>query len=61
MTHTDKDKVEGSFNIKTSKNNVIPTFFYSNISEFPEIFQVILNERTYKTTINNIHKLGLRA
>ena len=46
MTHTDKDKVEVSFNLKTSKNNVMPTFFYSNISEFPEIFQLMLNEGT---------------
>ena len=46
MTQTDKDKVEVSFNLKTSKNNVMPTFFYSNISEFPEIFQLMLNEGT---------------
>ena len=34
MTYTDKEEVEGSFNIKTSIYNTMHTFFYSNISEF---------------------------
>ena len=34
MTTTDKDDVEGSFNLKASRHNIMYTFFYSNISEF---------------------------
>ena len=35
--------------------------FYSNISEFSENLQVILNEGTYKTVLNNMHNLGWKA
>ena len=34
MTSTDKEDYEGSFNLKTLRNNTIHTLFYSNISEF---------------------------
>ena len=33
MTSTDKEEVEGSFNLKNRINNM-HTFFYSNISDF---------------------------
>ena len=34
MTSTDKDEFEVPLNLKTSKNNIMHTFFYYNISEF---------------------------
>ena len=37
------------------------TLFYSNISEFDGNFQGMLDEGTYKTTIQNIHKIGWKA
>ena len=37
------------------------TLFYSNISEFAGNLEGILDEGTYKTTINNMHKLGWKA
>ena len=61
MTYTDKDEVEGSFNLKTSRNNIMHTFFYSNISEFDGNLQGMLDEGTYNTTIQNMHKLGCKA
>ena len=51
MTHTNKEEVEGSFNLKTSRNNTINTLFYSNIYEFAGNLQGIINEEIYKTTI----------
>ena len=58
MTSNDKDEVESSFNLKTSRSITIHTFFYSDITEFAESLEGILNEGTFKTTIQNIHKLG---
>ena len=58
MTSTDKLEVEGSFNLKTSRNNTMHIFFYSNISEFDGNLQGMLNEGTYKTAIQNMHKIG---
>ena len=37
------------------------TFFYSNISEFAVNLEGIIDEGTYKTTIQNMHKLGWKA
>ena len=37
------------------------TFSYSGISEFAGKLQIILNEGTYKTTIQNIHNLGWKS
>ena len=37
------------------------TFFYSNISEFAGNLEGMFNEGTYKTTIQNIHKLGWKS
>ena len=43
MTSTDKYEVEASFNFKTSINNIMHNFFYSNISEFSGNSQVMLD------------------
>ena len=61
MTYSDKDYVEGSFNLKKSRSNNMHTFFYCNMSEFAGNLEGILDEGTYKTTIHNIHKLGWKA
>ena len=61
MKYTDKEEVDGSFILKTSRNNTMHTFFYSNISEFAGKFQVMIDKGTYKTTIHNMHKLGCKA
>ena len=37
------------------------TFFYSNISEFSGNLEGMIEEGTYKTTIQNMHKLGWKA
>ena len=37
------------------------TFFYSNISEFAENLEGMLDEGTYKTKIQNMHKLSWKA
>ena len=56
-TCTDKDEVGGYFNLKISRNNIIGTLFYFDISEFAGNLQEMLDEGTYKTTIQNMHKL----
>ena len=61
MTSTDKEEVEGSFNFKKPRIYNMQTFFYSNISKFSGNLEGILDEETWKTTINNIHKLGWKA
>ena len=61
MTSADKDKVEGCLNLKTSMNNIMRTFFYSNIYEFAGNLQGIIDEGTFKTTIQNMHNLGWKA
>ena len=35
--------------------------FYSNISEFAGDLEGMLDEETYRTTVQNIHKLGWKA
>ena len=57
MTTTNKEYVEGSFNWKTSRHNIMYTFFYSNISEFAVELKGVLDEEKYQTSIWNIHKL----
>ena len=37
------------------------TFFYSNMSEFARNLEGIIYEVTYKTTIQNMHKLRWKA
>ena len=44
MTCTDKDIVEGSFNLEKTVNNTMYTFFYSNISGFSGNLEVMLDE-----------------
>ena len=37
------------------------TFFYSNISEFGGDFEGMLDERNYRSTVQNVHKHGWKA
>ena len=37
------------------------TFFYYNISEFSGNLEVMLDERKYRTTVQNMHKIGWKA
>ena len=53
MTSTDKYEVEASFNFKTSINNIMHNFFYSNIAEFSGNLQQMLDEGTYKNNHTN--------
>ena len=46
MKYTDKEDVEGSFNLKTSRSNNMYTLFYSNISEFSGNLGGIIDEVT---------------
>ena len=57
MTTTDKNKFERSFNLKTSRNNTMYTFFNSNVSEFSENLEGILDDGMYKQSIQNMHKI----
>ena len=61
MTWTSKEEVEGSFNLTEPANNTMHTFFYSNISEFRGDFEGMLDERNYRSTVQNMHKLGWKA
>ena len=54
MTYTDKEEFEGPFNLKKSKNIIMHTFFNSNTSEFSVNLQVMINEGTYRTAIQNM-------
>ena len=42
-------------------SNNMHTFFYSNTSEFARNLEGILDEGTYKTTMQNMHNLGWKA
>ena len=61
MTCTDKEEVEGSFNLKKPGNDTIHTFFYSNISEFSGNVEGMIDEGRYRTTVQNMHKLSWKA
>ena len=61
MTTTDKYEAEGSFNSKIPRHNILFTLFYSNITEFARKLQLMLDEVTHKTTIQNMYKLGWKA
>ena len=61
ITCTDKEEFDGSFDLKKTGNNTMHTFFYSNISEFTGNLEVILDEVRYRTTVQNIHKLGWKS
>ena len=53
MTWTNKEKVEGSFNLTKPANNTMHTFFYSNISEFGGNLEGIMDEGNYITTLKH--------
>ena len=61
MTWTSKEEVEGHFNLTKPTNNTMHTFFYSNISEFGGDLEGMLDERNYRSTVQNMHKLGWKA
>ena len=61
MTWTSKEEVEGSFNLTKPANNTMQTFFYGNISEFGGDFEGMLDERNYRSIVQNMHKLGWKA
>ena len=46
MTSTDNEDVEGSLNLKTPRNNTMPTLFYYNISDFDGNLEIMLDEGT---------------
>ena len=57
MASTDKEEVKCSFNLKTSRNSTMHTSLYYNISELYGNLEGIINDRTYKTILQNMHKL----
>ena len=59
MKTTGKDEVEGYFNFKKIIDNVIYTFFYSNIYEFTGNLEGIIYEGVHRRTVKNMHKIGL--
>ena len=61
MTSTDKNEFEGYFNLIISRNNIMHNSFYFNISEFAGNMQEIIDEGTYKTTMKNVHRIGLKS
>ena len=42
-------------------NNTMHTFFNNNISEFGGDLEVMLDERNYRPTVHNMHKIGWKA
>ena len=61
MTCTNKEEVEGSFNLTKPGNNNIHIFFYSNISEFGGNLEGMLDEGRCRNTVQNMHKIGWKA
>ena len=61
MTWTSTEIVEGSFNLTKPGTNTMHTFFYSNISEFGGDFEGMMDETNYRSTVQNMHKLGWKA
>ena len=61
MTWNNKEEVEGHFNLTKPGNNTMHTFFNSNISEFGGNLEGILDEGNYRSTVQNMHKIGWRA
>ena len=61
MTTTNEYEVEGSFNLRKPRHNIMYTLFYSNISEFAVNPEGIIYEETCKTSIGNMHKLVWEA
>ena len=50
-----------AYSIKNPGTNNIHTIFYSNISEFAGNLEEMLDDGTYKTTIQNMYKLVWKA
>ena len=50
-TWTSTEIVEGSFNLTKLGTNTMPTFFFSNISEFGGNFEGMLDETNYRSTV----------
>ena len=61
MTWTSKEEVEGSFNLTKPANNTMHNFLNSNISEFGGNLEGMLDEGNYRSTVQNMHKLGWKA
>ena len=61
MTYTDKDYVEVFLNLKKPRSNNMHTFVYSNMSKFAGNSEVMIDEGTYKTTMQNMNKLVWKA
>ena len=61
MTTTDKHEVEVYFNFKTSTYYIIYNFFDSDISEFGGHLEGMLDERMYKTNIQNMYNIGWKS
>ena len=53
MSCTNKEEVEGSFNLTKHVNNTMHTFFYSSISEFGGNVEGMLDEGNYRKKITN--------
>ena len=56
MTWTNKEKVEGSFNLKKPGNNTMHTFLNNNISEFGGNLECMTDKGKYRSTVQNMHK-----
>ena len=61
MTGTNKEEVEGHFNLTKPGNNTMHTFLNSNISEFGGNLEGMLDEINYISTVQNMHKIGWKA
>ena len=61
MTWTSTEEFEGSFNLTKPGKCTMHTFFYSNISEFGGYFEGMLDERNYRSTVQNMHKIVWKA
>ena len=61
MTCTNKEMFEGTFNLTKPGNNNMRTFFYSNIYEFGENLERMMDEGNYRTTVQTMHKLSWKA
>ena len=58
MLCTNKEEVEGTFNLKKYGNNTMHAFFYSSISDFGGNLEGILDEGNYRTKVQKMYKLG---
>ena len=48
MTWTNKEEVEGSFNLTKPGNNTMHTFFNNNVSEFGGNLEGMMDEENYR-------------